>query len=100
MLCIVILMLHLILVFAAGDMLHDKLIRCHRTGLIRATTFAWWAGLDSVYRWASLMRITKEGRLCAVVAFGRVNGDSLESQVVLGSRPKRGQFCHKVAVGQ
>ena len=75
-------MLHLILVFAVGNMLRDKLIRCHRTGLIRAATFAWWAGLDSVYRWASLMRITEEGRLCTVVAFGRVNDDSLESQFV------------------
>ena len=72
-------MLHLILVFAVGDMLHDKLIRCHRTELIHAATFSWWASLDSVYRWASLMRITKEGSLCVAVAFDRVNDNSLES---------------------
>ena len=64
-------MLHLILVFDVGDMLHDKLIRFHQTELIRAATFAWWAGLDSVYRWASLMHITKEGRLCAAVTLAR-----------------------------
>src|ERR1041384_1770640 len=31
------------------------------------------AGLDAVYRWASLMRVTKEGRLRAAISFGRVN---------------------------
>ena len=41
--------------------------------------FPVWAGLDSVYRWASLMRVTKDGRLHAAVAFGRVNGGSLDS---------------------
>src|SRR4051812_4171055 len=33
-------MLHLMLVFAVGEMLRDKLIRCHRTELICAATFA------------------------------------------------------------
>jgi len=33
-------LLHLMLVFAVGDMLSNKLIRCHRTELIRAATFA------------------------------------------------------------
>ena len=35
------LMLHLMLVFAIGDMFRAKLIRCHRTELIRAATFSW-----------------------------------------------------------
>src|SRR4051812_25831087 len=90
------LMLHLILVYAVVNMFHDKLIRCHRTGLIRAATFAWWAGLDSVYQWASLMRITKEGRLCATVAFGRVNDDSLESQFVRRVVPVWDKFMDHV----
>src|SRR3954468_12925181 len=43
-----------------------------------------WEGLDLVYQWVSLMRVPKEGRLCATVAFRRVNGGSLDSQYVLG----------------
>ena len=38
---LMLLMLHLMLVFAVGDMIHDKLIRCHRTELIRAATFSY-----------------------------------------------------------
>ena len=68
---LMLLMLHLILVFAVGDMLHDKLIRCHRTELICAATLACmgrpWLGLSV----GSLMRITKVGRLCAEVTLIR-----------------------------
>ena len=47
------------------------------------------------------MRITKEGRLCAAVAFGWVNGDSLDSQFVdMSSVPVRDSICHMVAVCQ
>ena len=64
-------MLHLILVYAVGDMLCAKLIRCHRTELISAATLACmgrpWLGL-SVH---SFIRITKEGRLCAHVTLAR-----------------------------
>ena len=45
------------------------------------------------------MRITKEGRLCAAVAFSRVNGDSLESQFVdMSSVPIWDSFSTTVAV--
>src|SRR3954468_11433661 len=77
---LMLLMLHLILVFAAGDMLHDKLIRCHRTELIRATTFACMGKLGLGLPVGSLMCITKEGRLSARGYPVLVSGDSLESQ--------------------
>ena len=45
------------------------------------------AGLHAVYRWASLTRIHQSGKASAAVAFGRVNGGSLDSQYVLGPSP-------------
>ena len=40
------------------------------------------------YAGGLLLRVfTKEGRLRAVVAFGRVNGGSIDSQYVLGAVP-------------
>src|SRR4051812_31576697 len=61
-------------------MLYAKMIRCHRTELISVATLAcmgrpW---LDLSVR--SLIRITKEGRLCARDYPGPVNDDSLESR--------------------
>ena len=44
------------------------------------------------------MCITKEGRLCAAVAFGRVNGDSLESQFCFGPVPARDKFLDHAMV--
>src|SRR3954470_10539646 len=74
-------MLHLILEdYAFRYMLCAKLIRCHRTKLISAATLACmgrpWFGLSL----CSLMRITKEGRLCVRGYPGPVSGDSLESR--------------------
>src|SRR4051812_36722427 len=78
------LMLHLMLVVTVGDMIHAKLIRCHRTELISAATLAFmgrpWLSLSV----GSLMRITKEGRLCARGYPGPVSGDTLESQLFIG----------------
>src|SRR3954464_12099495 len=73
-------MLHLILDgYVSGEMFCVKLIRCHRTELISATTLACmgrpWLGLSV----CSLMRITKVGRLCTRGYPGPVRGDSLES---------------------
>ena len=81
--------------FVVGYMLHEKLIRCHRTELIRATTFACfgrpWLGLPV----GSLMRITKEGRLCARGYPDQVSGDSLESRLLIWAPPRLGKFCHE-----
>ena len=61
-------------------MICAQLIWCHQTELISATTLTYmgrpWLGLSV----CSLMRITKEGRLCARSYPGQVSGDSLESQ--------------------
>src|SRR3954465_10467014 len=94
------LMLHLMLVFTVGDMFHAKLIRCHRTELIREAMLAFmvrpWLGLSV----GSLMRITKVGRLCARGYPGPVNGDSLESQFGYWYPvPVCDKFvCHEVAI--
>ena len=84
-------MLHLILVYALGDMLFVKFLGCHRTELISAATLACmggpWLGLSV----CSLMRITKEGRLCARGYLGQVSGDSLESRFGYWARPRLGQ---------
>jgi hypothetical protein len=46
------------------------------------------------YTGGRLLRVfTKEGRLRAAVAFGRVNGGSLDSQYVLGAVPVWDKFC-------
>ena len=46
------------------------------------------------YAGGLLLRVfTKEGRLRAAVAFGRVNGGSLDSQYVLGAVPVWYKFC-------
>src|SRR3954471_21953489 len=88
-------MLHLILVYACGDILCAKLIRFHRTELISAATLACmgrpWLGLSV----GSLMRITQVGRLCVRGYSGPVSGDSLESRFVyVELRPRLGPFCH------
>src|SRR3954470_6692235 len=87
-------MLHLMLVRVVGDMLCAKLIRCHRTELIRAATLAFmgrpWLGLSV----GSLIRITKVGRLCARGYPDQVSGDSLESRLLIWARPHLGPFCH------
>ena len=44
------------------------------------------------------MRVTKEGRLCATVAFGRVNDDSLDSQFCFGPVPARDKFMDHAMV--
>src|SRR4051794_33406228 len=79
------------LVYAVGEMLCAKLIRCHRTELISATTLACmgrpWLGLSV----GSLMRITKVGRLCARGCPGPVRGDSLESRLLIWAHPRLGQ---------
>ena len=73
-----------------GEMLCAKLIRCHRTELIRAATLGCmgrpWLGLPV----GSLMLITKEGRLCARGYPGIVRGDSLESWLLIGAPSLRG----------
>src|SRR4051812_30990307 len=92
---LMLLMLHLTLVFTVGDMLHDKLIRCHRTELIRATTFVCMGRPCLGLPVGSLMCITKEGRLCARSYPVPVSGDSLENQFVdMDPFPVRDKFCH------
>ena len=62
------------------------------------------AGLDAVYRWASLMRIHQSGRAMRGSCLGRVNGSSLDSQYVLGPSPfgtsfrPRDGWSHAMAV--
>ena len=45
------------------------------------------AGLDAVYRWASLTRIHQSGEATRGSCLGLVNGGSLDSQYVLGPSP-------------
>ena len=49
------------------------------------------AGLDVVYRWASLTRIHQSGEATRGSCLGRVNGGSLDSQLCFGRRPRLGQ---------
>src|SRR4051812_23288676 len=91
-------MLHLILVYTVGDMRRAKLIRCHRTKPISATTLACmgrpWLSLPV----GSLMRITKVGRLCVRGYPDQVSGDSLESRLLIWGRPHLGLFATTMAV--
>src|SRR4051812_48655416 len=74
------LMLHLMLVFAVGDMFRAKLIRCHRTELTSAATLSCMGRTSLGLSVCSLIRITNKGRLCAHDYPGPVSGDSLESR--------------------
>ena len=96
---LIILILHLILVYAFGEKFCAKLTRCRRTEHISAATFACmgrpWLGLSV----GSLMRITKVGRLCARGYPCPVRGDSLESRLLIWAHPRLGQVIyHEVVV--
>src|SRR3954467_11203634 len=79
-----ILMLHLILVLAVGEMLRDKLIRCHRTELIRAATFAWMGRPWSGYR-SAFYGYHQVGEVMHAHYPDQVGGDNLEIHSVMSS---------------
>src|SRR3954470_15854482 len=70
-------LLHLILVFAVGEILRDKLIRCHRTELIRAATFACMGRPWSGYR-SAFYGYHQVGEVMHARYPGPVGGDNLE----------------------
>src|ERR1043165_6642844 len=64
------------------------LTKCHQTKLFSSSHNCLYGQALMWYTGGRLLRVfTKEGRLRAAVAFGRVNGGSLDSQFVLGSSP-------------
>ena len=58
-----------------------------------------WAGLDSVYRRASLMRIHQRGKATRGSYPDQVTAVVLISSIVLGTRPRLGQVLGHAMVG-